>query len=584
MGENDVMRRLAAILAADVAGYSRLTGDDEEGTLARLGALRRDIIDPTLARHRGRLVKTTGDGLLVEFASVVDAVRAAIEMQHALADAAAPVAPERRIAFRIGIHLGDVVVQGDDLLGDGVNIAARLEGVAPAGGICLSEDAWRQVAGKIDAAVTDIGEPPLKNIARPIRIFRIDGSNPQPGANSTAPAPSSNASIAVLPFDNLSRDPDQEYFADGMVEDIITGLARIKWLFVIARNSSFVYKGKPVDIKQVGRELGVRYVLEGSVRKLGNRVRITGQLIEAATGRHLWAERYDRPLDDIFALQDEITLSVVGAIEPSLRHAEIERVKRKRPENLDAYDLKMRALALATNITAESASQAIALLERALALEPDTTGTHALMALCYRTRYGTENGDEADRTAALRHARAEIALGGDDASAMSMAGLVISQLGDDNATALRLFDRALALSPSNNLALGASAVTLAWMGDLELAIERADLARRLSPFDPLSFLPNLALAVAQFRAGRFSESAEAARRAAQLNPQFPLADALYAAALVKLGRDKEARDLAERMTASNPHFSLRERGRRMGLAEGVLAPFMAAMQQAGLPE
>ncbi len=585
MAEQYVPRRLAAILAADVAGYSRLTGADEEGTLARLRSLRQEVIDPAFARHHGRIVKTTGDGLLVEFASVVDAARAAIEMQRDIALGNAAVAPEQRIEFRIGIHLGDIVVEDDDILGDGVNIAARLEGIAPSGGICVSEDAWRQVEGKVAAQFTDIGEPPLKNIARPIRVFRIDPSDGTVAAPAAAERPlSANASIAVLPFANLSGDAEQDYFADGMVEDIITGLARIKWLFVIARNSSFVYKGKVVDMKQVGRELGVRYVLEGSVRKAGNRVRITGQLIEAATGRHLWAERYDRPLDDIFALQDEITLSVVGAIEPSLRHAEIERVTRKRTENLDAYDLKMRALALLSTITHEDATQAIGFLERALALDPHCAGAHALMALGYRTRYGTPGGTDEDRDAAIRNARAEIALGSDDATALALAGLVLSQIGNDGATGLRLFDRALALSPSNNIALGASAVTLAWIGQIDLAVERAELARRLSPFDPMSFLPNLALAIAHFQAGRFAESADAARRAADINPQFPMAEALYAAALVRLGRNAEAHEVAQRIIAADPTFSLGERTRHMGVPPPLFAPFIAAMHEAGLPE
>jgi TolB-like protein/class 3 adenylate cyclase len=346
-------RKLAAILAADVVGYSRLAGADEDRTLARLRALRSDLVDPTIAVHGGRVVKRTGDGALVEFRSVVNAVRCAIEVQTAMVERNAGLPPERRIEFRVGIHLGDVVEESDgDLMGDGVNIAARLEGVAKPGSICLSEDAYRQVRSRLDLAITDLGETPLKNIAEPIRVYALEiGLTASSQSKSAAPAGLATQrslpekpSVAVLPFQNMSGDAEQDYFADGMVEDIITGLARMKWLFVIARNSSFVYKGKSIDVKQVGRELGVRYVLEGSVRKAANRVRITGQLIEAESGAHLWAERYDRPLDDNFALQDEITLSVVGAIEPSLRQAEIERVKRKRPNSLDAYDLVLKAI------------------------------------------------------------------------------------------------------------------------------------------------------------------------------------------------------------------------------------------------
>jgi adenylate cyclase len=350
-------RKIAAILAADVVGYSRLTGADEDRTLARLRALRSDLIDPTVAVHHGRIVKRTGDGALVEFRSVVDAVRCAIEVQNGMVERNLGLPPERRIDFRIGIHLGDVVEESDgDLMGEGVNIAARLEGVAKPGAICLSEDAYRQVKARLNLSVSDLGATQLKNIAEPIRVYSLEvgaAAQAKPATQSEPvelekPAPPlalpDKPSIAALPFQNMSGDAEQDYFCDGMVEDIITGLSRIRWLFVIARNSSFVYKGRTVDVKQVGRELGVRYVLEGSVRKAANRVRITAQLIETETGAHLWAERYDRPLDDIFAVQDEITLSVVGAIEPSLRSAEIERVKRKRPDNLDAYDLVLRAL------------------------------------------------------------------------------------------------------------------------------------------------------------------------------------------------------------------------------------------------
>jgi adenylate cyclase len=318
-----VERRLAAILAADVAGYSRLMGVDEEGTLATLKGYRRDLIDPKIAEHHGRIVKTTGDGALVEFGSAVDAVRCAMEIQRAMAEHNAAIAEDRRIEFRIGINVGDIIIDENDMYGDGVNIAARVETLASPGAICLSDNAYQQIKGKLTVDVSDMGEQQLKNIAQPIRVYgvRFESAPARP-----ALALPDRPSIAVLPFQNMSGDPEQEYFADGMVEDIITGLSRIKWLFVIARNSTFTYKGRAVDVKQVGRELGVRYVLEGSVRKAADRVRITGQLIDTATGAHLWAERYDRKADDIFALQDEITLSVVGAIEPSLRLAEVERV------------------------------------------------------------------------------------------------------------------------------------------------------------------------------------------------------------------------------------------------------------------
>ncbi|HEV2334884.1 MAG TPA: adenylate/guanylate cyclase domain-containing protein, partial [Stellaceae bacterium] len=337
-------RRLAAILAADVAGYSRLMGADEEGTLARLKALRAELIDPAIAAHHGRIVKTTGDGLLVEFGSVVDAMRCAIQWQGAMADRTQPA--DTRIEFRIGVNLGDVIIDGDDIFGDGVNIAARLEALAEPGGICISRTVLTQTRGKLDFAVADLGEQDLKNIAQQVHVFRVGPRPSRPHAGETPavpPVPEAGAlplpekpSIAVLPFQNMSGDPEQEYFADGITEDVITLLSKSRGLFVIARNSTFTYKGRAIDVKTVGRELGVRYVLEGSVRKAGGRVRVTAQLIEAATGGHLWAERYDRDLTDIFAVQDEITAAVSTAILPTVERSERERAARKLPENLNA--------------------------------------------------------------------------------------------------------------------------------------------------------------------------------------------------------------------------------------------------------
>ena len=363
-------RKLAAILAADVVVYSRLARTDEDRTLARLRALRSDLIDPTIAVHHGRVVKRTGDGALVEFHSVVEAVRCAIEVQNSMVERNAGLPPDRRIDFRIGIHLGDIVEESDgDLMGDGVNIAARLEGIATPGAICLSEDAYRQVKARLDLSVRDLGATMLKNIAEPIRVYSLEVNVPpeaSPRSQSKAVVPNrvsealeqpDRPSIAVLPFQNMSGDPEQEYFADGMVEDIITALSRFKSLFVIARNSSFTYKGRAVDIKQVGRELGVRYVLEGSVRKSANRVRITGQLIDSDTGAHLWADRFDGSLEDVFELQDQVTTSVVAAIAPKITQAEIERARRKPAGSLDSYDLYLRALALSHQFTPESSQR-----------------------------------------------------------------------------------------------------------------------------------------------------------------------------------------------------------------------------------
>ena len=368
-------RRLAAILAADVAGYSRLMGADEEGTLERLKALRRELLDPKIAEHHGRIVKTTGDGLLVEFASVVDAVRCAVAVQQAMPERNTGVAADNRIELRIGINLGDVIVEGDDLYGDGVNIAARIEALADAGGVFVSNTVHDHVRDRLPFVFEDLGEQQVKNIARPVRVYRV-GRAPlgrrerrrDAGSRPALPLPD-KPSIAVLPFANMSGDPEQEYFADGMVEEIITALSRIRWLFVIARNSSFTYKGQAVDVKQVGRELGVRYVLEGSVRKAGQRVRITGQLIDAMTGTHLWADRFDGSLEDVFELQDKVAVSVAGVIEPALQAAEMRRSAARPTTDLTAYDLYLRALAAFYPMTKERIFEALGLLEQAIAID-----------------------------------------------------------------------------------------------------------------------------------------------------------------------------------------------------------------------
>ena len=369
MAKPHVERRLAAILAADVAGYSRLMGADEEGTLAALKAYRREIIELKLAEHRGRIVRIIGDGLLVEFASVIAAVRWAIEVQRAMGERNAGLPQEKRIEFRMGINAGDIIIDGIDIWGDGVNVAARLEALAEPGGICVSGRVQEDVHGSLEVAFEDIGEQQLKNIARAVRVYRVQLN----GATKAAPAlqPPHKPSIAVLAFNNMSGDPEQEYFADGMVEEIITALSRTRWLFVIARNSSFTYKGRAVDVKQVGRELGVRYVLEGGVRKAADRVRITAQLIEVSTGAHLWADRFDGSLEDIFELQDQVTASVVGAIAPRLEQAEVERAKHKPTDSLDAYDYFLRGIASLHSWTKESNDEALRLFNKAIELDSD---------------------------------------------------------------------------------------------------------------------------------------------------------------------------------------------------------------------
>ena len=379
-GQPRVVRRLAAILAADVAGYSRLIEADEEGTLGRLKALRTEVIDPKIAGHKGRIVKTTGDGLLVEFASVVDALRCAAEIQAALAESNAALPPDRRIEFRVGVNVGDVV-EDDDIFGDGVNVAARLEGLAEPGGICVSARVQEDTAGKLDLAFEDMGEQSLKNIARPVRAYRVGpASGPAFTRASFGPTLPDKPSIAVLPFANMSGDPERQYFVDGMVEEIITALSRIRWLFVLARNSSFTYKGQAIDVKQVGRELGVRYVLEGSVRKAGQRVRITGQLIDALAGTNLWADRFDGSLEDVFELQDKVASSVAGVIEPALQAAETARSSGRPTTDLTAYDLYLRASAMFSS--SAQVPEALRLMEQAIGRDPRYGPALALAAHC----------------------------------------------------------------------------------------------------------------------------------------------------------------------------------------------------------
>jgi TolB-like protein len=576
---------LAAILAVDVAGYSRLMGEDEEGTLADLRAVRREPVDPKIAEHRGRIVKTTGDGLLVEFASAVDAVRCAVELQREMIARNAAARTERRIEFRMGINVGDIIIEDGDIFGDGVNIAARLEALAEPGGICLSAAAHEQVRDRLDIAFDDLGEQQVKNIARPVHIYGVAlGAKPPAVLPGGAPLPlPDRPSIAVLPFQNMSGDPEQEYFVDGMVEDIITGLSRIKWLFVIARNSTFVYKAQAVDVKQVGRDLGVRYVLEGSVRKLGNRVRITAQLIDATSAAHVWAERYDRALDDIFALQDELTLSVIGAIEPSLRRVEIERARRKRPDSLDAWDLYLRALPFAATAMPEDADKALLLLEQAIALEPDYAVVHAMIAWCHEQRYLRGGMLAETRAAASRHARAAIAAGGDDAPALAMAGFVIGIVEHDYETALYALDRSLALSPSSALALGFSSIVRAWTGADATSIAHAETAIRLSPYDPLIYLPYVGLAYAYFFTGRLEESLTAVGRAAQANPRFSIPAVFQTAVLASLGRVEAAAASARHLLELEPGFRISQIA-SLSSNKARLAMLAEALRQAGLPE
>ena len=590
MAEERVERRLAAILCADVVGYSRLMGADEEGTLAALKGHRRELIDPLIDQHRGRIFKTTGDGILIEFASVVDAVRCAVVVQKGMEDRNANRPEAERIRFRIGINLGDVMVDDGDVFGDGVNVAARIEALAAPGEICVSASVREQIGEKLPIGFADFGEHSVKNIARPVRVYRVEkaieplaGGADDRGTPSAA-LPEDGPSVAVLPFANMSGDAEQEYFVDGIVEDIITGLSRIKWLHVIARNSTFVYKGRAVDVKQVGRELGVRYILEGSLRKAVNRVRLTAQLVEAASGRHVWAERYDRALDDIFAVQDEITLSVVGYIEPNLRQAEIERAKRKRPDSLDAYDLYLRALPYAMVFMPGDADKALPLLRQSLALEPGFAAAHAAAAWCHEQRYLRGGLDPADKAAALAHARAALEAGADDAGTLATAGFFIGLVDHDYDTAMNAIDRGLALTPSSALALSLGSVILGHAGRTAEAIDYAERALRWCPLDRTVNVPYVGLGIAHCAAGDWEAAIPACGKCEQANPRFSLPYFLRAAALSQLGRIEEAKVPAQRGLQLEPGFTVSGFVRaHTGRAE-IWEPIGDALRRLGLPE
>ena len=547
--ESRTTRRLAAILAADVVGYSRLMGIDEEGTLAALKAHRKEVIDPLIAQHQGRIFKTTGDGLLIEFASIVDAVRCAVVIQQGIESRNANVDESRRIRFRIGINVGDVIVEGDDIFGDGVNVAARLEALAEPGRICVSATVREHVAEKLPIGFADLGEHSVKNIARPVHVFRIETIQHRSATVTASDSPllalPDRPSVAVLPFTNLSGDTEQDYFADGVVEDIITGLSRIKWLFVIARNSSFAYKGKAVNVKQAGSELGVRYILEGSVRKASNRVRVTGQLVEAETGRHIWADRYDRTLDDIFAIQDELTMNVVAAIEPSLRQAEIERVKRKRPDSLDAYDLVLRALPNVYTAMPEGAAKALPLLEDALKAEPDYALAHGFAAWAHEIIFARGGGHEVNRLGAIRHAEAAIAHGRDDAIALTFGGFSLGLVAHDREAALQAVEAALAISPSCAPAYIFGSVVMAYAGEADRAIDWGERALRLSPFDPMAFAALLSITLGHLQRGEFEAAAVAAHKVFQANPFWSLGHVVLAATQARIGRLDAAKSAAE---------------------------------------
>jgi TolB-like protein/class 3 adenylate cyclase len=593
LSSEHVERRLAAILAADVAGSCRLIGIDEEGTLARLKALRRTLFDPKIAEHHGRVVKNTGDGAIAEFASVVDAVRCADEIQRGMAEQNIDVPQDKRIELRIGIHVGDIIIEENDIFGDEVNIAVRLEGIAEPGGISISDDARRQIRGKVDITFEDLGSQSLKNIAEPIRVWRVPYGRAVPAVSNRLPVDDAlvlpdKPSIAVLPFTNLSSDPEQDYFADGMVEDIITALSRFKALFVIARNSSFTYKGRAVDVKQVGRELGVRYVLEGSVRKAANRVRITGQLVDTATGAHLWADRFDGGLGDIFDLQDQVTESVVGAIAPAVEKAEIERARRKPTESLDAYALYLRGLAKVYQFGNRQANaEALRLFNRAVELDPDFASAYSRATYCYvhakTSGWISVTGNEIAEVTRL--AQRAVELGKDDAMALAASGYALAFVVRDLGGGAALIDRALGLNSNLAEAWHFGGWVKIWLGEPEAAIERFARAMRLSPLDPWVTRMQSGTAAAHFFLGLHDQAASWAAMALQDNPDYQPGLRIAAASNAMAGRLEQAHKSVARLRQLNPAL-------RVSNLKNVLGPWRAddlaryeeGLRRAGLPE
>jgi TolB-like protein/Flp pilus assembly protein TadD len=579
MAETRPVRRLAAILVADVVGYSRFMEADEAGALAALRDLRTGTLEPLVEGHSGRVVKTMGDGVLVEFASAVNAVTCALAIQTRMAQAAGSMPDQKQIMLRIGINLGDIVEEGSDIYGDGINIATRLEALSPPGGVCIAANVHEAVAGKINLAVEDLGECHLKNIARPVRAFVLrDGSTVR--AQAAPLQLPDKPSIAVLAFENLSGEQEQDYFADGIVEEIITALSRIKWLFVIARNSSFAYKGRMTDVKQVGRELGVRYVLEGSVRKSGGRMRINGQLIDASTGMQIWADRFEGALPDIFDLQDQVTMRVVGAISPKLEEAEIERAKRKPTDSLDAYQCYMRGMAAFYELTKDGNKEALLQFYRAIEIDPNFASAFAMAARTYAQRkaFGWSETRTGEADEAERLARRAALLGKDDAVALTMAGIALGYTVGDLDSGDSLINRALTLNPNLASAWFFSGWVKVWLGDSPTAIDHLSRAMRLSPQDPNMYNMHTATAGAHFVAGRYDQAMLSATMAVEDQPNYILANSLLAASAAHCGNASIARSALGRLLQLEPDlriskltdmFPLRRPEDVASLAEGL---------------
>jgi adenylate cyclase len=585
-----VSRRLVAVFAADVEGYSRLMGADEVGTLKGLTE-RRAILDRLIGEHRGRIANTAGDSVLAEFGSAVDAIECAVEAQTAFAEANSGVAPDHRINFRIGVHIGEVMVQAGDLFGDGVNIAARLQTLANPGTVCISGATYDQVRKVLPMTFVDLGVQQVKNIQEPIRAYQVGAPSetgeaaPARAAETESPPPlPDKPSIAVLPFKNMSGDAEQEYFADGMVEEIITALSRFKSLFVIACNSSFTFKGQAVDIKEVGRRLGVRYVLEGSVRKASGKVRIAGQLIDAVTGTHIWADRFERDLTDVFALQDEVTIAVVSAIQPKLIQTEIAMATRRRPENLTAYDFYLRALQQFYLTTPEACAEAIRLADRALELDP-RFGLAAVLAGASHARnvlFGYATDPQFERKEAIRLLRLALSVDDGDADTLAWAAFISAYMVGDCEIGLELADRAVALNPNSHRAWGCRGWVYGAAGLPEKAVRSFERVIRMGPANPQIYLPFAGMGLAFIELRRFDEAIVAGKKALRQNPSHSPAYRCLASAFAHLGRDVEAREAAARLLEVDPAFTISAFIARGGQSNAKL--LIEGLRKAGLPE
>lgn len=583
----DVQRRLVAVFAADVEGYSRLMGADEVGTLKGLTE-RRAILDKAIAHHRGRIANTAGDSVLAEFGSAVDAVQCAVEAQAALAEANSSLSPDKRINFRIGIHVGDVMVRSGDLFGDGVNIAARLQALAQPGGVCVSGETYGQVRKIVPIVFADLGAQQVKNLDEPIRAYAAsnlaDGTPFTGGAIKPLSLPD-RPSIAVLPFVNMGGDPEQDYFADGMVEDIITALSRFKSLFVIARHSSFAYKGKSPDIRQVGRDLGVRYVLEGSVRKSGSRLRITAQLIEASTGTHTWADRFEGSLEDVFKLQDEVTEKVVVAIAPRVEREEIARAKRRQPTSTDAYDCYLRGLACLAMTTADTVEQALDFFTKAIALDPDYASAYGMAMFCRASRfgYGLARDVHHERSEVMRLWQMVVKVGHDDDLAQAHAGWAVAYVLRNLSSAKQLIDRALELNSNLASAWLVSGWINVWLGHCELALEHLAHARRL---DPGRNLHAGVVAHACFFLGKHEEALAAAEEVVHYNPKSHFCLRIGAASAAFAGRSDTAGRFAAQLQGIDPTFRVSRLTEYLGPYQSseFIQKYAEGLRLAGLPE